>query len=102
MTLDIRPVSPDELSPFVRVPTIAFGGDIVPEEEETLRAWLEFDLESADAVAPAAAAMTERGHRLLKEATEEPWGQTVARLLSPDGLLVGLTYTPWMHKTGTG
>jgi len=43
MTLDIRPVSPDELSPFVRVPTIAFGGDIVPEEEETLRAWLEFD-----------------------------------------------------------
>ena len=46
--------------------------------------------------------MTEGGHRLLKEATEEPWGQTVARLLSPDGLLVGLTYTPWMHKTGTG
>ena len=46
--------------------------------------------------------MTERGHRLLKEATEEPWGQTVARVLSPDRLLVGLTYTPWMHKTGTG
>ena len=24
----------------------------------------------------------------------EPWGQTVSRLLGPEGLLVGITYTP--------
>jgi hypothetical protein len=42
--------------------------------------------------------MVERGHRLLKETVVEPWGQTVARLLSPEGILVGLVYTPWMHK----
>jgi len=28
---------------------------------------------------------------------EEPWGQTVSRLLSPEGILVGIVYTPWMH-----
>ena len=28
---------------------------------------------------------------------EEPWGQTTSRLLSPEGLLVGVTFTPWMH-----
>ena len=39
------------------------------------------------------------GHRLLRGAREEPWGQTTARVLSPEGLLVGVTYTPWMHRT---
>lgn len=28
----------------------------------------------------------------------EPWGQTTSRLLSPEGLLVGVTFTPWMHE----
>jgi hypothetical protein len=34
---------------------------------------------------------------MLTDAHDEPWGQTTARLLSPEGLLVGVTYTPWMH-----
>lgn len=38
------------------------------------------------------------GHRVLREAHEEPWGQTTGRLLSPEGLLVGITFTPWMHE----
>ena len=42
--------------------------------------------------------MEASGHRLLKEATLEPWGQTVARLLSPEGILVGIAFMPWMHK----
>jgi hypothetical protein len=41
--------------------------------------------------------MVAKGHRLLREAQEEPWKQTTARLLSPEGLLVGVSYTPWMH-----
>jgi hypothetical protein len=61
-------------------------------------AWLEFDVGSPEAVAPAAAEMVDAGHRLLKETTLEPWGQTVARLLSPEGILVGIAFTPWMHK----
>jgi hypothetical protein len=28
----------------------------------------------------------------------EPWSQTVTRLLSPQGLLVGITFTPLMRK----
>ncbi len=41
-----------------------------------------------------------RGHRLIVEARVEPWAQTVARLLSPEGILVGIVYTPWMHEPG--
>jgi catechol 2,3-dioxygenase-like lactoylglutathione lyase family enzyme len=65
------------------------------------QAWLELDVESAAAVADAASEMEAAGHRVLKGAHEEPWGQTTARLLSPEGLLVGITFTPWMHA-GTG
>jgi hypothetical protein len=35
----------------------------------------------------------------LMEAKKEPWGQTVTRLLSPEGILVGLTYTPGMRES---
>jgi hypothetical protein len=28
----------------------------------------------------------------------EPWGQTVARFISPEGVLVGLSYAPWLHE----
>jgi hypothetical protein len=42
--------------------------------------------------------MVAKGHQLIREAREEPWKQTAARLISPEGLLVGISYTPWMHK----
>jgi hypothetical protein len=35
-----------------------------------------------------------KGYRVLVAAKEEPWGQTVTRLIGPDGLLVGITWTP--------
>ena len=54
----------------------------------------EFDVED---VAAASAVLKQRGYTLLVEAREEPWGQTVTRLLSPEGLLVGITRTPWMR-----
>jgi hypothetical protein len=38
------------------------------------------------------------GHRVLRGTQLEPWGQTTSRLLSPEGLLVGITFTPWQHE----
>lgn len=40
-----------------------------------------------------------KGYRLLHPTKTERWGQTITRLLSPEGLLVGIAYTPWHHKT---
>ena len=95
---DLPGVNAFALWPLSQAAQSCFGTDAWPAEIPTPATWLEFDLESADAVAPAAAEMVEHGHRLLKETVVEPWGQTVARLLSPEGILVGLVYTPWMHK----
>jgi hypothetical protein len=55
-------------------------------------------MEDETAVAEAAVELAARGHRLVRQPSVEPWGQTVARLLSPEGLLVGITFTPWMHE----
>ncbi len=35
---------------------------------------------------------------LLHEARAEPWGQTVARLQSSEGAIIGLSYVPSMHS----
>jgi hypothetical protein len=61
---------------------------------------VEFDVESPEAVATAVAELEATGHRLLRGAQDEPGGQTTSHLLRPEGLLVGVTYTPWLHEPG--
>jgi hypothetical protein len=39
------------------------------------------------------------GFELLHPARTEPWGQTVARLLTSDGLIVGISYAPRFTTT---
>ncbi len=79
-----------------------FGTKRWPADVPVPQAWLEFDVESAEAVGEAAAELESAGYRMLVKAREEPWKQTVSRLLSPEGLLVGVVYTPWMHEARKG
>ena len=72
-----------------------FGSSEWPNEVVRPQAWLEFDV---DDVAEATREMNERGYKLLVANRTEPWAQVVSRLISPEGLLVGLTMTPWMRK----
>lgn len=87
------------LWPLAHAAENTFGTTEWPAELPVPQAWIELDVESVDAVAEAAAELAGQGHRLLREARTEPWGQTTARLMSPEGLLVGISFTPWMHKT---
>ncbi len=56
--------------------------------------WIEFEVEDIDM---ATDTLSKNGYQLLVAKREEPWGQTVTRLLSPEGLLAGLTITPWLR-----
>ena len=96
---DLDGVKAFALWPLGQAAESCFGADTWPEEIPTPRAWIEFDVESPEAVAGAVAELEAAGHRVLRGALEEPWGQTTAHLLSPEGLLVGVTYTPWMHRS---
>ncbi len=98
-TDDLDGVKAFALWPLSQAAENTFGTTDWPQDLPIPQAWIELDVESAHAVADAARDLQSQGHRLLREPREEPWGQTTARLQSPEGLLVGISHTPWMHTT---
>jgi catechol 2,3-dioxygenase-like lactoylglutathione lyase family enzyme len=99
---DLEGVRAFALWPLVQAAQSTFGSDGWPEDLPTPSTWLEIDVESVAAVAEGVSEMEAAGHRVLRGPHEEPWGQTTSRLLSPEGILVGITYTPWMHEVEAG
>jgi catechol 2,3-dioxygenase-like lactoylglutathione lyase family enzyme len=77
-----------------------FGRDEWPADRPVPQVSIEFEVEDAGAVATAADELEARGFALLHGAREEPWGQTVARLLSQEGSIVGISYAPALHGDG--
>ncbi len=82
------------LWPLNQAAESCFGSPRWPADVPVPQAWLEFDVEDLGA---ATAELQAAGFRVLVADREEPWGQRVTRLLSPESLLVGLTVTPWMR-----
>lgn len=74
-----------------------FGSDAWPDDVPVPQANLELDVDSEAAVEAAAESLRAAGYPVLVGPKVEPWGQTVLRLLGPEGLLISITYTPWMH-----
>jgi catechol 2,3-dioxygenase-like lactoylglutathione lyase family enzyme len=95
---DLEGVKAFGLWPLSQAAESCFGTDTWPAELPIPQAWLELDVASPQAVADAVAELEATGHRMLRGARMEPWGQTTSHLLSPEGLLIGVTYTPWMHS----
>ncbi|HBR1026967.1 VOC family protein [Klebsiella quasipneumoniae] len=82
------------LWPLAQAAQSCFGQEQWPETEPLPQAWIEFEVRD---LAAATARLQQQGYHLLVAARDEPWGQTVTRLLSPEGLLAGLTVTPWLR-----
>ena len=83
------------LWPLSQAAHSCFGIDSWPGDVPVPQAWLEFDVDSVDS---ATTDLESQGYRILVKNRKEPWGQTVTRLLSPEGLLIGITLTPSMRK----
>lgn len=56
---------------------------------------IEFDVED---VAEAVSEMKPKGAEILQGTRVKPRGQTTVCLLSPERLLIGITYTPWLRS----
>ena len=82
------------LWPLSQAAQSCFGTNSWPKEIPAPQAWIEFDV---DSVEKATADLETQGYRMLVKARKEPWGQTVTRFIGPEGLLVGITLTPWMR-----
>jgi len=83
------------LWPLSQAARSCFGTDAWPGDIPAPQAWLEFEV---DSVEEATAALELRGYRILIRVKKEPWGQTVSRFMSPEGLLVAVTCTPSMRE----
>jgi catechol 2,3-dioxygenase-like lactoylglutathione lyase family enzyme len=83
--------------PLAQAAQACFGVEEWPADRPVPQVSIEFEVADAGAVAAAAEELKARGLELLHDAREEPWGQTVARLLSPEGSIVGISYAPSLH-----
>ena len=83
--------------PLSQAAEACFGTPQWPAERPVPQISIEFDVANAASVDPAARELQQAGYELLHEPREEPWGQTVARLQSPEGAIIGISYIPMLH-----
>ena len=83
--------------PLSEAAQACFGTPEWPADRTLPQTSIEFELRDPDAVQSAAEDLRERGFTLLHDAREEPWGQTVARLQSLEGSIIGISFAPALH-----
>ena len=83
--------------PLSQAAQACFGTPDWPGNLPIPQASIEFEVHNEAAVADAARELESAGYTLLHGVRTEPWGQTVARWLSAEGAILGLSYAPWLH-----
>jgi catechol 2,3-dioxygenase-like lactoylglutathione lyase family enzyme len=83
--------------PLSQAAEACFGDERWPADLAIPQVSIEFDVADVDSVQAAADELAAAGHELLHPVRREPWGQTVVRLLSPEGAIIGISYVPSMH-----
>jgi catechol 2,3-dioxygenase-like lactoylglutathione lyase family enzyme len=88
--------------PLAQAAQACFGSEDWPADTPVPQVSIEFDVESPEAVEVAVRELEGCGFQLLHGGRKEPWGQTVARLLSSDGAIIGISFVPSMHLPEPG
>ena len=84
--------------PLHQAARACFGRSEWPADRPVPQASVEFEVADPDAVERAGTELEEAGFTLLHPARTEPWGQTVTRLQSMEGVIVGISYAPSLHR----
>jgi catechol 2,3-dioxygenase-like lactoylglutathione lyase family enzyme len=83
--------------PLAEAAQACFGTPEWPAGRVVPQASIEFEMADAAAIAAAGAGLQRAGYELLHAPRTERWGQTVTRLVTGDGLIVGISYAPVLH-----
>ena len=83
--------------PLSQAAQACFGAADWPADRPVPQISVEFDVADAGAVQAAADELVAAGYEILHPVREEPWGQTVVRLQSIEGAIVGVSYAPSLH-----
>ena len=84
--------------PLTQAAEACFGEPLWPGDVPIPQSSVEFEVGTADGVQTAADELRGQGYSLLHDARTEPWGQIVARLLSPENVVVGISHIPERHR----
>jgi catechol 2,3-dioxygenase-like lactoylglutathione lyase family enzyme len=84
--------------PLRQAAQACFGTPSWPSDRPVPQVSIEFDVADADGVHTAADGLHAAGYEILHPVRQEPWGQTVVRLQSPEGAIVGVSYAPSLHE----
>ena len=84
--------------PLAEAAEACFGAKAWPVNTPIPQLSIEFEVENAESVSSAAEELQAKGYRLLHPVRTEPWGQTITRILTPEGVIVGISYAPWLHE----
>ena len=112
LQLPLEPVSGDYIAvdgfggtkhlgvwPLADAAQSCFGSPDWPDDIGIPQATIEFEVADVQA---AADELRAQGYELIHDTRTEPWGQTLARLMGPEGLLIGVCHTPWLHEPQGG
>ncbi len=83
--------------PLSEAAQACFGTPDWPADRTVPQASVEFEVGDAEAVQSASEELRERGFAMVHDAREEPWGQTVARLQTEEGSIIGISFAPSLH-----
>ncbi len=83
--------------PLSQAAEACFGTPEWPAARPVPQVSIEFDVADVAGVGRAAEELEQAGFELLHPPRREPWGQTVARMQSPEGAIIGISYTPVLH-----
>jgi catechol 2,3-dioxygenase-like lactoylglutathione lyase family enzyme len=83
--------------PLSQAAEACFGTQEWPAGRPVPQVSIEFDVGDAAAVSAAVQELEQGGFALVHPPRTEPWGQSVARLQSPEGAIVGISYIPMLH-----
>jgi catechol 2,3-dioxygenase-like lactoylglutathione lyase family enzyme len=83
--------------PLAQAAEACFGSSAWPKDLPVPQVGIEFEVASEQEVGEAEEELRAQGVRLLHPTRKEPWGQTVCRLLSAEGAILGVSFAPWLH-----
>ena len=84
--------------PLTEAARVCFGSESWPAGRPVPQVFVEFEVGSPGSVTKAASELQSKGYTLLHPPRTDPWGQKVARLQTGDGVIIGISYVPWMHR----
>ena len=86
------------LWPLSQAAQACFGTTEWPAARPIPQLAIEFEVKDIESVPTAAEELKAAGYQLLHGVKTEPWGQTIARLQTSEGVIVGVCFSPWMHS----